>query len=123
MNNIVGDFIRARHIDSVQKLYVLLFLYQHPKLVGTSQQLADQLYLGHLTLVEEILNGLHGVGLVERVGSRYKLCNDSEAGECLQSLAEAAKNPVARQDLLRQIGSEHQCELSGAQVKITSWFT
>lgn len=114
MNSIVGDFIRARQIDSVQKLYVLLFLYQHPKLVGTSQQLANQLYLGHLTLVEEILNGLYEAGLVERVGSRYKLCNDSEVAECLQFLAEAARNPVARQDLLTQIGSRHYCESSGA---------
>lgn len=114
MNNIVGDFIRARHIDSVQKLYILLFLYQHPKLVGTSQQLANQLYLGHLTLVEEILNDLHGVGLIDRVGNRYKLCNDPQVGACLQSLAEAAKNPVARQDLLAQIGSRHHGESSGA---------
>jgi len=114
MNSIVGDFIRARQIDSVQKLYVLLVLYQHPKLVGTSQQLANQLYLGHLTLGEEILNGLRGVGLVEHVGSRYKLGNDSEVGACLQSLAEAARNPVARQDLLAQIGNEHRCEWSGA---------
>lgn len=114
MNNIVGDFIRARHIDSVQKLYVLLVLYQHPKLVGTSEQLASQLYLGHPTLVEEILNGLYEAGLVERVGSRYKLGNDPEVGKCLQSLAEAAKNPVGRQDLLAQIGSEHHRESSGA---------
>lgn len=122
MNNMVGDFIRARHIDSVQKLYVLLFLYQHPKLVGTSQQLANQLYLGHLPLVEEILNGLRGVGLVVRVGSRYKLCNDPKVGACLQSLAEAAKNPVARQDLLTQIGSGHIVSRVG-RVEVTSSFT
>ncbi|GAB4453285.1 MAG: hypothetical protein Fur0044_48170 [Anaerolineae bacterium] len=114
MKNIVGDFIRARQIDSVQKLYILLFLHQHPKLVGTSQQLANQLYLGHLTLVEEILNDLHGVGLINRVGNRYKLCNDPQVGACLQSLAEAAKNPVARQDLLAQIGRGHHGESSGA---------
>ncbi|NJN92777.1 MAG: hypothetical protein HC875_01140 [Anaerolineales bacterium] len=114
IDNIVGDFIRARHIDSVQKLYVLLFLYQHPKLVGTSQQLANQLYLGHLTLVEEILNDLHRVGLIERIGKRYRLCNDSKVGSCLQSLVEAAKDPVARQRLLAQIGSGHHFEWSEA---------
>jgi hypothetical protein len=110
MDNMVGDFIRAKRIDSTQKLYVLLFLYQHPNLVGTSQQLANQLYLGHLPLVEEILNDLHGVGLVERVGRRYKLCNDLKVAASLQSLAEAVKNPVARQDLFAQIGSGHQSE-------------
>ncbi len=110
----VGDFIRARQIDSVQKLYVLLFLHQHPKLVGTSQQLANQLYLGHLPLVEEILHGLHRVDLVEHVGKRYKLCNDPQVWTYLQSLAEAVKDPVARQSLLTQIGSGHHFELSEA---------
>ncbi len=113
MDNLVGDFIRAKRIDSTQKLYILLFLYQHPKLVGTSQQLANQLYLGHLPLVEEILNSLRGVGLVDRVGSRYKLSADSKIGACLQSLSEAIKNPVSRQNLLAQIGSGHHGEGSG----------
>jgi hypothetical protein len=35
--NIIVNFIRAKCIDSFQQLYVLLFLYQHPQLVGTSQ--------------------------------------------------------------------------------------
>lgn len=107
MDDIVGEFIRAKRIDSVQKLYILLFLYQHPKLVGNSQQLASQLYLGHLPLVEEILNDLRGVGLVDRVGSRYKLCSDSKVESYLQSLVEIVKNPLARQELLEQIGSEY----------------
>lgn len=110
MNNIIGDFIQAKQIDSVQKLYVLLFLHQHPKLIGTSQQLANQLYLGHLPLVEKILNDLRKVGLVDGVGRRYKLCNDSKVEACLQSLTEAIQNPVARQELLNQIGREHHGE-------------
>lgn len=114
IDNILGDFIRARQIDSVQKLYILLFLHQHPKLVGTSQHLANQLYLGHLPLVEEILNDLHRVGLVEHVGKRYKLCNDPQVGMCLQSLAEAVKDPIARQRLLAQIGSGHHFEWNEA---------
>jgi hypothetical protein len=103
MDNLVVDFIRAKRIDSFQKLYILLFLYQHPKLVGTSQHLANKLYLGHLPLVEEILNDLRGVGLVDGIGSRYKLCDDAKAGLGLQSLAEAVKNPLARQEILDQV--------------------
>ena len=114
MDNMVGEFIRAKRIDSVQKLYVLLFLYQHPKLVGTSQQLANKLYLGHLPLVEEILNDLRGVGLVDRVGSRYKLRGDSKVEAYLQSLIQTVKNPLARQELLEQIGSGHHWEWSRA---------
>jgi hypothetical protein len=105
MDNIAVDFIRAKRIDSFQKLYVLLFLHQHPTLVGTSQQLANKLYLGHLPLVKEILNDLRSVGLVDGVGGRYKLCNDSEVGSCLQSLAEAIKDPLARQEILEQVRS------------------
>ena len=104
MDSIVVDFIRAKRIDSFQKLYVLLFLHQHPTLVGTSQQLANKLYLGHLPLVKEILDDLRRVGLVD-IGRRYKLCNDSEVGSYLQSLAEALKDPLARQEILEQVRS------------------
>jgi hypothetical protein len=116
MDNIVGDFIRAKRIDSFQKLYVLLFLYQHPKLIGTSQYLANKLYLGHLPLVEEILNDLRGVGLVDGIGSRYKLCNDSKAGSVLQSLAKAVKDPLARQGILEQISQKRYISVSGVSL-------
>jgi len=119
MNNIVVDFIRAKRIDSFQKLYVLLFLHQHPTLVGTSQQLADKLYLGHLPLVKEILDDLHRVGLVDGIGRRYKLCNDSEVGAYLQFLAEALKDPLARQKILEQVRGGN-ISLNRAEGKPTS---
>ncbi len=105
MDNLVVDFIRAKQIDSFQKLYVLLFLHQHPKLVGTSQQLAHRLYLSNLTLVDKILDDLRGVGLVDDVGSRYKLRTASKVEPGLQALAEAVKNPLARQEILKLVNS------------------
>ena len=119
MDNIVVDFIRAKRIDSFQKLYVLLFLHQHPTLVGTSQQFANKLYLGHLPLVKEILDDLHRVGLVDGIGRRYKLCNDSEVGAYLQFLAEALKDPLARQKILEQVRGGN-ISMNGAEGKPTS---
>ena len=118
MDNVAVDFIRAKRIDSFQKLYVLLFLHQHPTLVGTSQQLANKLYLGHLPLVKEILDDLRGVGLVDGIGKRYKLSNDSEVGSYLQSLTEALKDPLARQRILEQVRSGN-ISVNGAEGKPT----
>lgn len=48
MDELAVNFVRAMQIDSFQKLYFLLYLHQHPDLIGTSQQFAEQLYLGDM---------------------------------------------------------------------------
>ena len=48
-------FIHARQIDSFQKLFFLLYLYQHPGIEGTSQEFETRLYLGNTGLTEKIL--------------------------------------------------------------------
>lgn len=58
MGDMVASFIRAKHIDSFQKLCFLLFLHQHPDLIGTSQEFAERLYLGDVQLLEEIITDL-----------------------------------------------------------------
>ena len=101
--NIAVDFIRANRIDSFQKLYVLLFLDQHPNLAGSSQYLAKKLHLAHLSLVEKNLDDLTSVGLVNRAGKRYKLCANSRARSDLHSLAEAVKDPQMHAAILEQV--------------------
>ena len=54
----IVKFIRARRIDSFQKLGVLAFLYQNAESSWTSQEIAEQLYLGDVPLLEEILADL-----------------------------------------------------------------
>ena len=58
-------FIHAKQIDSFQKLFFLLYLYQHPGIEGTSQEFETRLYLGNTGLTEKILAELQQAGLVD----------------------------------------------------------
>lgn len=106
MENRLFQCIRTKHIDSFQKLYVLLFLYHHPRLAGTNREIARQLYFGDEIGLTEIITDLEGVGLVEQVEGRYKLCNQSDIHFCLQNLAKAFDDPLTRQKILDQVISQ-----------------
>lgn len=103
MGDMVASFIRAKHIDSFQKLCFLLFLHQHPDLIGTSQEFAERLYLGDVQLLEEIITDLQMVGLVDCVENRYKLRNEPNVRSRLQYLARSFEDPLSRQEILDQV--------------------
>lgn len=103
MKSGVIQCIRTKHIDSFQKLFVLLFLYHHPGLAGTNRDIARQLYFGDEVGLTEIITDLEGVGLVEQVGEMYKLCNQPDIQFCLQNLAKAFDDPLTRQKILDQV--------------------
>ncbi|GIK37390.1 MAG: hypothetical protein BroJett011_12230 [Chloroflexota bacterium] len=103
MKGSIADFIQVKRIDSFQKLRLLLFLYQRPEVTKSLQQLAERLYLGHLPLLERMINDLRLVGLVERVESRYQLADDPQVRSYLKVLAEMFDDPLARQQILAQV--------------------
>jgi hypothetical protein len=103
VNGSIADFIQGKRIDSFQKLRLLLFLYQRPEVTKSLQQLAERLYLGHLPLLERIINDLRLAGLVERVGSHYQLSDDPQVRSYLKVLAETFDDPLARQQILAQV--------------------
>jgi hypothetical protein len=105
MNDLVARFVRARRIDSFQKLRFLLFLHHHPDLSGTSQQFAEHLFWGDTLLLEQMIRDLQKVGLVECVGDHCRLHNQPEVRSCLQCLASAFEDPLARQKMLDQVRS------------------
>lgn len=105
MSNIVGDFIHTRQIDSFQKLRCVLFLHHHPNLSETSQELAEHLYLGDTRLLEQIIRDLQQVGLVDCADNRCRLRHQPEVRSCLQYLASAFEDPLARQTILDQVRS------------------
>lgn len=108
MNNILADFIQIWHIDSFQKLRLVLFLQQHPNWWGTSQEFACQLHLGNVPLVEQIIRELRMVGLVDGVADRYKLRDNPDVNLSFQCLARAVEDPLERQAVLDRITvSEH----------------
>jgi hypothetical protein len=103
MNDLIFDFVRARQIDSFQKLRFLLFLHQNPDLMGTSQQFAEQLYLGDVLLLDRIIRELQKVGLVECVNNRCRLHDQPEIRFHLQFLARVFEDPITRQTILDQV--------------------
>jgi hypothetical protein len=101
-----AKFIQARHIDSFQKLQLLLFLHRHPESNWTSQQMAEGLFLGDVPLLEEIINDLREAGLVDCVGNDCRLRDEPVIRSCLECLAATYKNPLDRQRLLDQVARD-----------------
>lgn len=102
-HNVVTEIIKARRIDSFQKLRFLLYLQNHPDLAGTVYDFASQLYLGDMLLIERIIADLQKTQLLERVDNLYKLPDKPDIRAWLQELASAFEDPLERQALLDQV--------------------
>jgi hypothetical protein len=96
----IAKFIQARHIDSFQKLHLLLFLYQHPESSWTSQQMAEGLFLGDVPWLEEMIGELQAAGLVDCAGHGCKARDEAGLREHLEYLVKTCENPLARQEIL-----------------------
>jgi hypothetical protein len=107
----IAKFIRARHIDSFQKLRLLVFLHRHPESNWTSQEIAERLYLGDVPLLEGILADLGAAGLVHCVGNGCTLHNEPGVRSCLQRLDEMCEDPLVRQQILDRV--THSTFLTG----------
>lgn len=99
----IDRFIRANHIDSFQKLRVLIFFHQHPESSWTGPQLAKQLYLGDEPLLEEIIAELRSAGLVNCMAQRCKLSDEMAVRSSLRHLVKICENPLARQKILDRV--------------------
>jgi hypothetical protein len=96
----IAKFIRDRQIDSLQKLHLLLFLYQHPESSWTSQQMAEQLFVGDVPWLEEMVADLQAVGLVDCTRLGCKARDEAGLRERLHCLVGTCENPLARQEIL-----------------------
>jgi hypothetical protein len=99
----ITGFIQAKHIDSFQKLRVLIFFYQHLESSWTGQQIAKQLYLGDGLLIEKIIAELRTAGLVNCVAHRCKLRDEAGLRLSLQHLVNICEDPLTRQKILDQV--------------------
>ncbi len=106
MHNVITEMMKARRVDSFQKLRFLLYLQRHPDLTGTVHDFAGQLYLGDMSLIERIIADLYKVQLLERVGNLYKLPDKPDIQSWLRELASAYDDPLERQALLDQVRHE-----------------
>ena len=107
----VAKFIRARRIDSFQKLRLLVFLHRRSESSWTSQEIAERLYLGDVPLLEDILADLRAAGLVDCIGNGCRLHNEPGVRSILQRLEEMCEDPLARQQILDQV--THSTFLTG----------
>ena len=101
----IAKFIQTKHIDSFQKLHLLIFFHEHPESSWTSQQLAERLYLGDVPLLEGMLADLQAAGLIDCAANRCKLSDDAWIRSRLQSLAKICEgeDPLARQKILDRV--------------------
>ena len=100
---VASNFILEKNIDSFQKLRLLLYLFQHPGMTGTSEQFGQQLFIRDSRLMDEIIRGLRRAGLVDSVGQRYVLRDDPTVMLTLQRLDRLYDDPVSRQRLLDHV--------------------
>jgi len=98
--NSLTDYIRAKQIDSYQKLRVLLLMHQRPHLKATVLDLATHLHLNDTVLLEKIIADLQQVGLID---CSYTLQTEPETQTWLPHLAAAFEHPLTRQTIIDQI--------------------
>lgn len=99
----IAKFIQARHIDSFQKLRLLMFLHEHAESGWTSQQMAERLYLGDVPWLEEMVADLQAADLIVCTATHCKLSDDAHVRSGVQRLAKLCEDPLARQGLLDSV--------------------
>lgn len=102
MNDMV-NFIRANHIDSFQKLRLLIFLGRNSESSWSIQQIAEQLCLGDMPLLEDIIADMRAAGLVDCAGGRCSLHKGWYVRSRLRRLAMVFEDPQARQQILSYV--------------------
>jgi DNA-binding IclR family transcriptional regulator len=110
IQDMLTSFILVENIDSFQKLYLLLCLYERGPGGGTCQELAKRFHYGEPSLMQVIVTDLQAVGLLTRQGERYQLSNDPLLQYYLQCLTTAFADPLTRQKILDQV--QHQSSLT-----------
>lgn len=103
MSTATLDFLRRKQINSFQKLVFLLFLHQNPGAKGTSQYFAERLYLGNLTLIEQMIAEFKEHGIMDTNGQYHFLQNTPELSASLNHLHQLFEEPATRHSLLEQV--------------------
>jgi hypothetical protein len=99
------DFIRSRHINSFQKLQVLLLLARYPTFRGTIEQYAERLFLGDVPLIEKTIEEMFAAGLLEYSNKTWWLPDDGLLQFSLQYLYHTYQDPLDRQVILNAVRS------------------
>lgn len=114
--DVLTSFIMVENINSYQKLYLLLFFYEHLSVTGTGPEIARRLHLADSQLVINLLTELEEEGLLTRSGNRYRLSPDPFVRLYLHHLTRAFADPLARQDILAKVQTDSALTRQARQV-------
>lgn len=98
-------FISDHKIDSYLKLQIMLLLHRSRERSLTLDELSDQVFVADMHRLERLLGELDQAGLLYVEARRWRLCDRPEVGYCLHCLTRTFDDPLARQQLLRQISA------------------
>lgn len=110
------EIVRSKDINSFQKLRLLLWLFEQSGSDVSSAELAEQLFLGDVLMLENMLDDLQIAGLLDYrehtdqciSGRRYALSNRADVKATLRCLSQIFADPAARQALLDEVRRQ-QC--------------
>ena len=102
-NKTLARFIHSKHIDSFQKLRLLIYLQQRPEQRASRQDFAERLHLGDTAFLDGIVSDLQEVGILVRAGRRWRLCDEPNVRSCVRNLVGAFESPLDRQEIIEQI--------------------
>jgi hypothetical protein len=98
-------FISGHKIDSYLKLQILLLFHRRQQRGLGLDELADQIFVADVRGLERLLRELGATGLLCDEARRWRLADRPEVGYCLRCLECTFDDPLARQQLLKQINS------------------
>jgi hypothetical protein len=98
-------FISDHKIDSYLKLQIMLLLHRRGQRSISLDELADQIFVADMHGLERLICELCAVGLLCDEARRWRLADRPEVAYCLRCLECTFDDPLARQQLLKQISS------------------
>jgi hypothetical protein len=98
-------FVSDHKIDSYLKLQIMLLLHRRGQRSITLDELADQVFVADMSSLERLMGELSEAGLLCGDARRWTLANRPDVAYCLRCLERTFDDPLARQQLLRQVGA------------------
>lgn len=100
-------FVSDHKIDSYLKLQILFLLRRRGQRSIALDELADLVFVADLNNLERLLQELGEAGLLRVDARRWTLADRTDVTYCLRCLERTFDDPLARQQLLRQVGAAH----------------
>jgi len=98
-------FIDSYGVDSYLKLRVLLLLQQQPHRTLSLDELCEQFFVADQRMLEQMMTDLCRSGALSCDDAGWRQAEQPAICQCLACLQRTFDDPLARQQLLRQISA------------------